>query len=371
MRNVLVTGADGFIGKNLCARLRLEDTLKLSTITRSDDPVSSMEKLRLADIIFHLAGVNRPENDSDFVTGNVGFLRLLLDQLRALGTSPAVVFSSTTQAAEDNAYGRSKEEAERLLREYAVRTGAGVIVYRLPNVFGKWSRPNYNSVVATFCHNAARGLTLEIHDPARRLRLAYIDDVVASFLAHALAPANAPGYQEEHVEPTYDLSLVDLAATIQGFARLRGTLGLPEVADPLVQKLYATYLSYVPADDLSYVPPGRSDDRGTLVELLKGTHFGQIFVSTTRPGVTRGNHFHHTKVEKFFVVAGNATICLRDLSTGGTTEIEASGAPVTVVDIPPGSVHNIKNTGATDLIVLFWASEPFDQESPDTYFEEV
>lgn len=371
MPTVLVTGADGFIGKNLVAVLDRAGESRVLKLTRDDGAEEATRKLRAADVIFHLAGVNRPKAESEFSTGNVGVLQSMLEELAVLGRRPTIVFSSSIQATEDNAYGRSKLEAEQLLRDYAARSGATVVVYRLPNVFGKWARPNYNSVVATFCNNAAHGRPLEVHDPERVLSLVYVDDVVSAFAKHIGDDSVRAGYSEVTVEPVQQVSLAELAETIRSFPELKRSLGLPKMSSSLVQQLYATYLSYVPVEDLAYFPLERSDERGKLVELLKGPEFGQIFVSTTRPGVTRGNHFHHTKVEKFCVVSGEGEIGFRDLSTGTRLYVRATGDPLTIIDIPPGFVHNIRNVGASDMVVLFWASEVFDPERPDTYYEEV
>jgi len=371
MGTVLVTGSQGFIGRNLIASLSLLPDLNILTFDIEDEPKSLLNLLVKADFVFHLAGINRPHDPSEFTRGNVGLTQQLVDQLRAQGRSVPVLISSSIQAALDNPYGASKRQAEELVRAYGRETGAPVFVFRLPNVFGKWSRPNYNSVVATFCHNTANGLPLEVHDPSRELALVHVDDVVAEFIA-AFRGTPALGLDGEPVvRPVFTIGLGDLADRIRRFPQTRLTREVPEVGDELSRRLYSMYLSYLPQDAFGYALDTRRDPRGWLAEVLRSPAMGQIFVSVTRPGIARGNHWHHTKTEKFLVVSGEAVIRFRQIHGIEVIEYPVSSAQPQVVDIPPGYTHSITNTGATDLITLFWASEPFDSGRPDTYALQV
>jgi UDP-2-acetamido-2,6-beta-L-arabino-hexul-4-ose reductase len=284
-------------------------------------------------------------------------------------TQPLIVLSSSSQAGRDNPYGRSKLAAERALEAYTSRTGTPAVVYRLPGVFGKWCRPDYNSVVATFCHNIARGLPIAISDETRVVELVYVDDVVTQFMTHL--DHRAAGVTRGEVRPTFTTSLRELADRIRGFRAMRDTLEVADATDPLTRRLLGTYTSYIPPADLAYTLEQRTDARGTLAELLKSPHFGQMFVSRTRPGVTRGNHYHDLKVEKFCVLEGDAVIRFRPVLGDEVTEHRVSGRDFTVVDIPPGMTHSIENVGTTEMVVLFWASEILDRDRPDTHFSEV
>lgn len=370
MGTVVVTGSGGFIGRNLVATLALLPDLTVRTFEAEDAPESLPGLLEGADFVFHLAGVNRPPDPSGFTEGNVGLTERLLGHLRAQGRAVPVLLSSSTQAALDNPYGLSKREAESLVRAYGRETCAPVHVFRLPNVFGKWSRPDYNSVVATFCHRVARDLPLEIHDPGRTFSLVHVDDVVAAFIGAWRGDAPAGGGDPE-VAPVFTITLGDLADRIRAFPGTRRTREVPGVGDPLTRRLYSMYLSYLPEDQFAYGLDVRRDPRGWLAEVLRGSALGQIFVSTTRPGVTRGHHWHHTKTEKFLVVSGEAAIRFRRLDGTEVLQYTVSGADPRVVDIPPGYTHSITNTGETDLVTLFWASEPFDPQWPDTHALQV
>jgi UDP-2-acetamido-2,6-beta-L-arabino-hexul-4-ose reductase len=369
-----VTGAKGFIGKNLVVALRRAQ-VQVAEIDLDSAPDAWVDAVYGSAAVFHLAGVNRPEREDEFLTGNVGSLDTLfaaLDGLPATGSAaarPLVVLASSTQANHDNPYGRSKLAAERALEAYAERTSTPAVIYRLPGVFGKWCRPNYNSVVATFCHNIARDLPIAISDPARVVELVHVDDVVTRFMTHLEGQASGVGRGD--VCPAFTASLGDLAGRIRGFRATRDTLMVADASDPLTRRLLGTYASYLPPGDLAYRLEQRTDDRGTLAELLKSPHFGQMFVSRTRSGVTRGNHYHDLKVEKFCVLDGDAVIRFRPILGGEVTEQRVSGADFTVVDIPPGMTHSIENVGSTEMIVLFWASEILDPRRPDTYRSEV
>jgi UDP-2-acetamido-2,6-beta-L-arabino-hexul-4-ose reductase len=293
----------------------------------------------------------------------VELTRALAEALLAAGGRATLVLASTTRAGEPTEYGRTKLEAERLVRAYGERSGATVAVDRLPNVFGKWSRPFYNSAVATFCHSIARDLPVEVHDERRTVRLLYGEDAAQHLVGQALgrvAPDAEPG-------PVHERTLGEIVALLRQFRALRTELQLPDFSDDFVRKLYTTYVSFLPTGDAAYALTQHTDERGALAELLKSPWFGQVFVSRTKPGVTRGNHFHQTKTEKFVVVEGDAVIRLRPSEGGEVTEIPVRGSELRVVDIPPGYTHNITNVGAGDLVTLFWSSEVFDRARPDTY----
>jgi UDP-2-acetamido-2,6-beta-L-arabino-hexul-4-ose reductase len=361
----------GFIGRNLIAALgRIPDTqADLYDLPQTQDGLLAL--LPTVDFVFHLAGVNRPQHESEFETVNAGLTRTLVRVLQSCGKRTPVLLASSTQALLDNPYGSSKRSAEKALEGYASDRGARVYLFRLPNVFGKWCRPNYNSVVATFCHNVARGLPLEIHEPGRVLQLAHVDDVVSAFLS-ALRDEIPPSPDHVYAIPaTYQVTLQDLADRIRSCRDSRGSFELPPVGDVLSRLLYSTYLTHIPVDQFAYPLDLKRDGRGWLAEFLRSPGMGQVFVSSTRPGVTRGNHWHDTKTEKFLVLEGEALIRLRPVAGGDVLEYRASGQLPQVVDIPPGYTHCITNVGGEDLITLFWASEPFDPAKPDTHPLEV
>lgn len=369
MKRVLVTGSAGFLGRNLVVHLRRRSDVEVMEYDLGSS-ASLSDLVSAAHVVYHLAGVNRPENPEEYDTGNRGLTAEVCDAAAKSPTPPLIMLSSSIQATLDNPYGRSKLAAEQVLKEYAERTGAVAVAYRFPNLFGKWSRPNYNSAVATFCHNIARDLPITISDPARELQLVYVDDAVRSMLG-LLDEPGPPGFRFEEVEPVYRITLGELVERIRTIRKSRDTLFLPDMADPFNRCLLATYNSFLPEDGWAYDLPQRTDDRGTLAEFVKTEGAGQIFVSTTRPGVVRGNHYHHTKVEKFLVLSGEAEIRLRLVGTDEVRTVRVSGTDLRVVDIPPGWTHCIQNVGTTDMITLFWASEPFDPANPDTYAEPV
>jgi UDP-2-acetamido-2,6-beta-L-arabino-hexul-4-ose reductase len=369
-RSVLVTGAAGFIGRNLLDVLRRRTDLLVTGVDADAAPEVLDGALAGCDAIVHLAGVNRPDDAAEFETGNAGFTRALCARLATAGRRPLLIFASSTQAERDNPYGRSKLGAEEALEDWSRQTGAPVVIFRLPNVFGKWGRPEYNSVAATFCHHIAHDLPIRVDDPASPLDLVYVGDVVTEFLGTLddPAPAGCTRRVPEHVAST---TVGDLAERIRGFRALDGAIDLPDLGDRFTRQLYATYLSYAPAGAHVFPLELRTDERGSLAELLRQPHCGQVFFSRTRPGVVRGNHYHDTKIERFMVVEGSATIRLR---TSGGTEVTVrtvSGERPEVVVIPPGVVHCIENRGERDLLTLFWADEVFDPERPDTYAEPV
>ena len=368
--NILITGSNGFVGQNLVARLKRREESTLFEYDLRSDPAVFDEGLRQADVIFHLAGVNRPKNEDEFHTGNTGSTEELCEKLRKLKRRPMIVLSSSIQAELDNPYGISKRNAEDVLRQFAAESGAACVVYRFKNLFGKWCRPNYNSVTATFCHNIAHDTPIHISNPANELDLTYIDDVVNAFIGE-LDGIKKEGFRFAAELPSYRVNLGKLAETIQSFRDVRTSLYLPNFSQPFIRALYATYLSYLAEDNFGYPLKQFTDDRGELAELLKSPAVGQIFVSRTRPGITRGNHFHDSKVEKFVVLDGEAVIRFRHVFLDKVIEYPVSGREFKVVDIPPGYTHSIENVGRTDMVVLFWANELFNSDKPDTFFEIV
>ena len=369
---VLITGARGFIGKNLAVSLALRADTQVLSFDVDNTREELCALLAQADAVIHLAGVNRPQDPAEFEAGNADLTRALVAALLSARRAVPVVLSSSSQAALDNPYGRSKRAAEEAVLTYGRASGAPVYVYRFPNVFGKWCRPHYNSVVATFCHQAARGLPLRVDDPAHMLTLLYIDDLLDE-MARALAGQVTPGEDGLcRVPCTHTLTLGELADRIEGFAAARQdfTLRAP-MDDALTRKLYATFLSCLPEEGFAVPAVQHSDARGYFAELIRSPAFGQVSVSRTRPGVTRGQHWHHTKAEKFIVVQGRAVIRFRRLGTDEVLAYKVSGDRVDVVDIPPGYTHAIENVGQDDLVLIIWASELFDPARPDTYYEEV
>jgi UDP-2-acetamido-2,6-beta-L-arabino-hexul-4-ose reductase len=369
MKRVLVTGAGGFLGRNLSVALRRTPDVEVLLFDRPQEPADLERFVAAADLVYHVAGVNRPERVEEFEEGNAALTATLVAMLSSYRRKVPLVLSSSTQAALDNPYGKSKLHAEEAVRKYGRETGAPTLIYRLPGLFGKWSRPNYNSVVVTFCYNVARGLEIVVRDPAHEIELAYVDDVVTEFL-RALDPTRLL-LPEVRIEPTFRVTLGDLARRVEGLRDIRRTLRLPDLSDGLTRRLYATYLSYLPEDQFSYQPERRTDERGSLVELLKSPSFGQVFVSRSNRGVVRGNHYHDTKIEKFCVVQGRAAIRFRHILGGEVITYEVSGEEMKVVDIPPGYTHSIENLGDGEMVTLFWSSEVFDSARPDTFPEKV
>ena len=367
---ILITGAYGFIGKNLIAELKNRGYDKICAC----DKETTEEELRTfvagCTFVFHLAGINRPKDTSEFATGNTGFTEELVRLLEEADNPCPILMSSSIQAELDNPYGVSKKQAEDALFSHGEKTGAKVMIYRLPGVFGKWCRPNYNSVVATFCHNIAHNLAIEIHDPDRVLELVYIDDVVTAFLDAMEGRAKASD-RFYHVDVTHTVALGELAAIIRSFPALRASLEVPDLSDAMVSKLYSTYLSYLPKDAFSYSLEMKCDERGSFTEFLRSADRGQVSVNVAKPGITKGNHWHHSKNEKFLVVRGEACIRFRKVGEDEVITYRVSDRELTVVDIPTGYLHSITNVGSEDLVTLMWASEAFDKNRPDTYYEPV
>lgn len=366
--NILITGARGFMGKNLCETLKTlppEKEYRLFPIDVQDSEDALKEAAANADFVFHLAGVNRPTDPAEFKTGNTDFTVKLLSLLEN-GKKPPVLISGSIQAALDNPYGQSKLGAEQALTDYGKRNNTPVFLYRLPNVFGKWSRPNYNSAVATFCNNVARGLPITVNDPSVKLRLVYIDDVVKEFIAALEGNANKNGDFCE-VQPVHEILLGDMADLIRSFATMRDTLTVPDQSDALTRKLYATYLSFLPPEDFGRTPVCHSDYRGSFTELIHMGGHGQVSLNVSKPHITKGEHWHHTKHEKFIVIQGEGVIRFRKPDDSTVITYKVSGEAPIIVDIPTGYTHNIENTGDTDMLTLMWANEVFDPQNPDTF----
>lgn len=370
---VLVTGSAGFLGRNLVTALRRIDGVQVVTHGSSESRQSLDEKIAITDVIYHLAGANRPKDEATFQRVNTELTRHVAAVLQRHSKPTTVVFSSSIQAENDNAYGVSKRAAEDTLIELGNQSNHRIAIYRLPNVFGKWSRPNYNSVVATFCHNIARDDPISISNPDHELYLVYIDDVIRCFLGHldhALFE-NAAGVGDTQrfveIQHTHRISLGDLAKTIRMFRSSRKDLRIPNVAVPLTKNLYSTYLSFLPRNEFSYDVDLKTDDRGWLFELAKSKSFGQVFVSTTKPGGIRGDHYHDSKVEKFCLVRGRGVVRFRGIESTEVIEYEVDDQAMKIVDIPPGFAHSIENIGNDDMIVLFWSCEEYSPDRTDTY----
>ena len=383
---ILITGAGGFVGKNLVAELSARGYSALLCFEKEDTPDTLDEYCRKAAFVVHLAGVNRPKDPSEFYAGNSGLTDLLLSDLEAAGNACPVLVTSSVQAALDNDYGRSKLQAEEAIFAHGQRVGAPVYVFRMEGVFGKWCRPNYNSVVATFCHNVARGLPIQVRDPDFALPLVYIDDVVACILdAMEKGEAVRDGEGRCRIHPVHTVTLGQLAGTIQNFAKARGgaaaralgadglpTLAVPELAaGSFEKKLYSTYLSYLPTDEFAYDLNMHCDARGSFTEFLRTPERGQVSVNISKPGIVKGNHWHHTKNEKFLVVKGEGIIRFRQIFSDEVIEYRVSGDKLQVVDIPCGYTHNIENVGEGDMVTVMWANEAFDPGHPDTYAMQV
>jgi UDP-2-acetamido-2,6-beta-L-arabino-hexul-4-ose reductase len=365
---VLVTGSDGFIGKNLLIKL-VENSIDYVCFTR-DQSIADIPAL-LEDIhfVFHLAGVNRPLDEAEFSKHNFEFTTALCDAIQKTGRAIPVAFTSSIQAISDNAYGISKKLAEDALIQLHASTQTSVYLYRLPNVFGKWARPNYNSVVATFCHNITQDLPIRIDDPSKPVPLIYIDDLIESFLDVLSNPL--PGVSRPAVEPEYSISVGDLASQIEAFHHSRDTLMSEEVGNGLTRSLYATYLSYLKPEQFAYEVPAYEDSRGRFVEMLKTKNSGQFSFFTAHPGITRGGHYHHTKSEKFLILQGLARFGFRNIVTNEAYELIVDGLAPKIVETIPGWTHDITNIGENELIVMLWASEAFDRARPDTIVNKV
>lgn len=367
---ILVTGSNGFIGKNLIAELRNRKYTTIFEYDKETEPSLLDDYCQKADFVFHLAGVNRPKENTEFMKGNFGFTSTLLETLKKYDNTCPIMISSSIQAELDNPYGKSKKAGENLLFEYSKETGSKVLVYRFPNVFGKWCQPNYNSAIATFCHNVAHGLPIQVNDPSVLMELVYIDDVVHELISSLDNKENKVGLFCE-VKITHRATLGEIVELIYSFKNSRSNKFIVDLSDQLAKKLYSTYLSYLPEDDFSYELKMNKDDRGSFTEFIKTVDRGQVSINVSKPGIVKGNHWHHTKNEKFLVVSGQGVIRFRRIDTNHIIEYFVSGDKLEVVDIPVGYTHNIENLGNTDMVTVMWANELFDPENPDTFYLEV
>lgn len=369
---VLVTGANGFIGKNLITELKRREGVKVLPFD-IDTPAELLEEYcRDCDFVYNLAGVNRPENVEEFMEGNFGFASTLVDTLKKHGNHCSIMNSSSIQAALDNPYGRSKKAGEDMLFAYGKESGAPIYIYRFPNVFGKWCRPNYNSAVATFCHNIAHELPIQVNNRDTVMHLVYIDDVVEELLQ---ALSGQPHRDENgycYVPIEHETTLGEIVDLLYSFKASRENLMVPDMTEgSFSKKLYSTYLSYLPEDGFAYPVKMNVDARGSFTEILRSVSCGQVSINISKPGITKGNHWHHTKNEKFLVVSGKGLIQFRKIGTDKIIEYHVSGDKLEVVDIPTGYTHNIINEGDTDMVTLMWCNECFDPNRPDTIYEPV
>lgn len=367
---ILVTGARGFIGKNLVADLKNRDYTDIFEYDKETDTSLLDEYCKEADFVFHLAGVNRPKEQSEFMEGNFGFTSNLLDTLKKFKNTCPVMISSSVQAELDNPYGISKKAGEDLLFTYSNETGAKVLVYRFPNVFGKWCRPNYNSVVATFCNNIAHDLPINVNDSKVVINLVYIDDVVGELINALKSSENFIGDFCE-VPIVHTITLGEIVDLIYSFKKSREECSIPNMFNEFTKKLYSTYLSYLPEDQFSYDLKMNVDNRGSFTEFIKTPDRGQVSVNISKLGIIKGNHWHHTKNEKFLVVSGKGVIRFRKVDSDEIIEYYVNGDKMEVVDIPTGYTHNIENLGDMDMVTIMWANECFDPNKPDTYYLEV
>ena len=361
---ILVTGSNGFIGKNLCVTLNTKgyDVIPFDTNTN----MSLEDCVKQSDFAIHLAGINRPLTPEEFYDGNTNLTLKLINILKEDGRNIPLLLSSSIQAERDNDYGKSKKQAEDLVFEYGKQ--ADVFVYRLENAFGKWGRPNYNSVIATFCYNVANDLEIVINDPSALIPFVYIDDIVSSFISCI----DSKGSNEYlYVTPSYKKTIGEVANLIKSFKESRKNLQVINMKDEFTKKLYSTYLSYLREDDFSYPLDMKKDNRGSFTEFLKSDDRGQVSINISKPGIVKGNHWHHSKNEKFLVVKGKGIIRFRKLDSDEIIEYKVSDKELRVVDIPTGYTHNIENIGNSDMVTVMWANEAFDPNNPDTYYLEV
>lgn len=368
--NILITGANGFIGKNLVAELKNRDYNNLFLVDRETTLLELERFCMEADFVFHLAGINRPQSEKEFEEGNVDFTDSLLSYLSKSEKKAPIMISSSKQANLDNPYGMSKRAGENLVFEYGKKNDVRTLVYRFPNVFGKWSRPNYNSAIATFCYNISRGIDIQVNDPNVMMELVYIDDVVNELIL-GLSAQESREAEFCFVPTIHKQKLGWIAETIEKFQKSRENLVLPNMGDELTKKLYSTYLSFLEEDNFSYELKMNVDERGSFTEFLRTTNAGQTSINISKPGIVKGNHWHHTKNEKFLVVSGTGVIRFRKPDSDNIIEYFVSGEKLEVVDIPVGYTHNIENLGTNDMVTVMWVNEPFNPNEPDTFFLEV
>ncbi|MEZ2744899.1 NAD-dependent epimerase/dehydratase family protein [Halopseudomonas bauzanensis] len=362
---VLITGANGFVGQNLIAHLNERADIQVLRFTRDNSLADLPELVGQVDCIFHLAGINRPQDPQEFIVGNTDLTQAICDAISASGRQIPVVYTSSIQAELDNPYGQSKHGAEQALLALGESHGVPVHIFRLPNVFGKWARPNYNSAVATFCNNVARDLPIQINDPDACITLVYIDDVVQHFIA--VMDGHLADTPFVSVVPEYSISVGGLAEQLYSFRDSRQTMITDPVGTGLIRALYSTYLSYIPPERFTYEVPKHGDPRGVFVEMLKTKDSGQFSFFTAHPGITRGGHYHHSKTEKFLVIKGNACFRFRHIVSGEFYELFTTGEKPEIVETVPGWTHDITNVGDNEMIVMLWANEIFDRENPDTF----
>lgn len=366
---VLITGADGFIGKNLLAHLGERNDIQVLRFTRTDSLDALPDLVAQAEFIFHLAGVNRPEDPEEFKRGNTDLTRVLCEAVVHSGRQIPLLYTSSIQAESSNPYGLSKRGAEEAIQALAIEHVSPVYLFRLPNVFGKWARPNYNSAVATFCHNIARDLPIQVNDPLHCVSLVYIDDVIEHFIA--VMEGERGGESFINVSPSYSITVGELADQLHTFRDSRKTMITEPVGSGLVRALYSTYLSYLPPERFAYDVPKYGDARGVFVEMLKTKDSGQFSFFTAHPGITRGGHYHHSKTEKFLVITGQACFRFREIMTGEFYELFTTGETPQIVETVPGWTHDITNVGDGEMVVMLWANEIFDREHPDTFARAV
>ncbi len=362
---VLITGSEGFIGKNLHLYLSTVNSIEVLSFSRQNTMLELDNLLEQADIIFHLAGINRPETEEEFSIGNVDLSSKICKSLLDKNKATPIIYSSSIQADLESPYGISKKTAENILLEYSEITQAKVMIYRLPNVFGKWCRPNYNSVVATFCSNISQGLPIYVNDDSQLLNLVYIDDLIACWMNHLIFANNTTGFHT--VKPIYKITVGQLASQLKKFAESRKNLITENVGSGFIRALYSTYISYLKPNQFAYTIPQYEDSRGIFAEMLKTKNAGQFSFFTAHPGITRGGHYHHSKTEKFLVIKGNACFRFKHMTTGEFFELHTSGKQFEIVETVPGWTHDITNIGSDEMIVMLWANEIFDRQAPDTY----
>lgn len=366
---VLITGANGFIARNLRVSLDKMPHIEVLLYTKNDSFEHLNYMVQEADFIFHLAGVNRPKDDKEFYDGNVNLTQILVDAINKYNKKIPILLSSSAQIGNGSAYAKSKEEAEIIIQKYALDNNVSCFIYRLPNVFGKWSKPNYNTVIATWCYNMTRDIEIQINNPDTELTLVYIGDVIHAFLNHLYIAQSKQFFYE--VNTVYKKTLGEIQKLLYIFRESRKNLLIPNIAKGFERVLYATYLSFLPTDRFSYKLSGHEDARGTFYEILKTLDSGQLGISTTKPGVTRGNHYHNTKNEKFLVIKGQALIELRNIYSKEVIQYNVNGNELEIVEMIPGYTHNISNTGDEEMVLLIWANENYDPNTPDTNFVEV
>lgn len=368
--NILITGSNGFIAQNLVAELRNRGYRNLLLCNRDTTEMELETYIEECDFLIHLAGVNRPIDEKEYFTGNVRFTERIVKLLEEKDKKVSIVYSSTLLDTPHRIYGKSKREAERILQKYAHKSGSKLFIFRLPNVFGKWCRPNYNSFIATFCYNIAHGLDIKVNDPETQINLVYIDDVVNRFIS-CMCEGDSETEVYPEISEVYHTTVGKVVEMILSFKKGRESCDIPNIKNPLEKKLYSTYLSYLEPEDFCYRLKINQDERGSFTEFLHLQDFGQISVNVAKPGIVKGNHWHHTKTEKFLVVKGTAQVCFRHVITNKVIKITVSDKSLVVIDIPVGYTHNIINIGEEELITLMWSNEIFDPNKPDTYYEEV